>query len=154
MWIEDWKARVTGKESECEGTSYWRGREEQGASAAETPGSQLCFSLVLLNTLTWTQSCKMLAVNHNEQQILVICHLSEHHPIDLCVNIRFPACEEFAVWILSDLFAYSQLLCGQEQVSLCNVPKKLLNTMAHFNPGMNRRQRWIHKYFFHMLCKI
>lgn len=21
--------------------------------------------------------------------------------------------------------------------------------MAHFNPGMNRRQRWIHKYSFH-----
>lgn len=22
--------------------------------------------------------------------------------------------------------------------------------MAHFNQGMNRRWRWIHKYFFHM----
>lgn len=25
--------------------------------------------------------------------------------------------------------------------------------MARFNLGMNRRQRWIHKYFFHMYCK-
>lgn len=95
----------------------------------------------------------MRASIHDEQEILVIATLVTVTLL-INVNIRFPAWQEFSLWSHSGLFAYSQLLRVQEQESLCNVPKKPLDTMAHFNPGMNRRQRWIHKYFFHMHRQI
>lgn len=78
-----WKNQFDGgKWEECESTPYWsRGRRTERLWVG-MPVAQLCFSLVPLNTLTWSKYLKMPAPIHDEQEILVISHLSDHHPID------------------------------------------------------------------------
>jgi len=57
------------------------GEGEERASGARMPVAQPRFSPVPLNALT-PKYFKMPAPIHDEQEILVISHLSDHHPID------------------------------------------------------------------------